>query len=166
MNIRALALLLVTCVFARADSDPGSASRRESSFHLLALSSAADAAVKKWLLTHIDTEEDVEARRYFTGDIDGDGAKDLLLVTSFTEASGNHWSHDFVLILASSPDQPIIVNFGGKGVRSYKTIYVGSHGIFIDALYYSKSDALCCPSITKKVHYVLRNHTLIEAEEK
>jgi hypothetical protein len=166
MKIRELALLLITCVFARADSDPGIASRRESSFHLLALCSAADAAVKNWLLTHVDLEEEVEARRYFPGDIDGDGAEDLLLVTSFTKASGNYWSHDFVLILASSPDRPIIANFGGKGVRSYKTIYVGSHGIFIDALYYSKSDALCCPSIMQKVHYVLRNHKLIEAEEK
>lgn len=161
-----LPFLCVVGVIEASVADPGVAPRREASFHLLALSQAADVAVKNWLTTHKDQEEDMTARRYVTGDIDGDGAKDLLLVTSLVSATGNYWSHDFVLIRASSPDRPIMVHFGGKGVRSYESINMSSRGIRVDALYYAKSDADCCPTVKRKVLLVLRNNTLIEEAEK
>ena len=166
MKLRGFLLLL--CVFGAVEAqvDPGIASRRLSSFHLLSLSQTADVAVKNWLTRHKDQEEDIAARRYIIGDVDGDGVNDLLLVTSLTSAGGNYWSHDFVLIRARSPDQPIIAPFGGKGVRSYESISMTSSGILVNALYYGESDADCCPTVKKKVLFELRKDALIERIEK
>jgi len=166
MKLRVFLLLLCLCGTVEAQVDPGIAWRRQSSLHLLSLSQAADGAVKNWLTTHKDQEENIEARRYVIGDVDGDGAQDLLLVTSLTSAAGNYWSHDLVLIRASSPDRPIIVHFGGKAVRSYESINMTSRGILVNALYYGDSDADCCPTVKKKVLFVLRKETLIEETEK
>jgi hypothetical protein len=165
---RTRALILCFCAVGmiHAQTDPEISAKRAASFHLLALSQAADVAVKNWLTAHPDKAEDMVVRRYIYGDIDGDGAKDLLLVTSLARATGNYWSIDFVLIRARSPEQPIIFNFGGVDVRSYEAITMGAQGIVVDALYYGPADADCCPSIKKKVLLVLKKDRLIEQMEK
>ena len=149
-----------------AEVDPGIAPRRAASFHLLSLAQYADKAVESWLKQHRENEEDISARRYFYGDIDGDRTNDLLLVTSLPLATGNYWSQDFILIRAAAPSQPIFLKYGGKGERSYKDIYMDSTGIHVDALYYGNSDADCCPTIKKKVDILLKGGALVEQPPK
>ena len=164
--ITVVASLTVIGWIVAAEVDPGIAPRRASSFHLLSLSQYADKAVESWLKQHRENEEDIAARRYFYGDIDGDRTNDLLLVTSLPLATGNYWSQDFILIRAAAPSQPILLKYGGKGGRSYEELSMDSKGIHVDALYYGKSDADCCPTIKKKVDIVLKGGALVERSPK
>jgi hypothetical protein len=164
-SLAVLLLIIVRWAFASQD-DPGVASRRAATFHLLSLSQYVDKAIENWLKEHSQNEEDIGARRYYEGDIDGDRTNDLLLVTSLPLATGNYWSQDFILIRAATPTHPIILKYGGVGNRSYENLSMNSTGIHVDALYYGRSDADCCPTIKQKVEIVLRGDTLVELTPK
>ena len=156
------AFVLVTGVTTSAAApDEGVIFRNKLSLHDSVLAEKAEIAIRRKLETE-GGDEEIGARRYFVGDIDGDGEEDLLLVTDFTNAIGNHWSHDFLLIRSSAPDKPIIKNFGGKDERSYELIYMDNRGIEVDFLYYAEMDSSCCPSIKKKGFFVLKGDQLVE----
>ena len=159
-------MIVIAAGIAMAASAPdeGVIFRNKLSLHDSTLAAKAEIAIRRRLETE-GGEEEITARRYFTGDIDGDGEEDLLLATDFTNALGNHWSHDFLLIRSTAPDKPIFKNFGGKGERSYESIYMGHRGISVDFLYYAESDAFCCPSIKKKGFFILKGDELIEVKE-
>jgi len=144
--------------------DDGVVFRNRLSLEDSFLAQKAESAIQR-ILSAGDCDEEIEARRYYTGDIDQDGKGDLLLVTCITAAIGNHWSHDFILIRSTKPDMPIFKNFGGKGTRSYKDIYMNNGRIYVTFLYYAPTDADCCPSIEKKGCFVLKGDELVETTE-
>ena len=164
MKVLTAVFLFGVCAFSRAAPDPGVEFRHALSLHLSSLAEKAELAIRRKVIAD-HGEENVGSRRYFSGDIDGDGKEDLLLVTSFTNAEGNYWSHDFVLVLSSAPDHPVFKNFGGKGKRSYDSISMSKRGISVEFRYYAATDALCCPSIKKKGRFVLKSGELIEEKE-
>jgi hypothetical protein len=102
------------------------------------------------LIDH-DVEEDIEMRRYYRGDVDDDGLTDILLTTSFSPLEGNLWNHDFILAFGDESKKPRYLKFGGKSVRSFSDISIGSSGILVTALYYETGDGLCCPSREQKL---------------
>lgn len=104
----------------------------------------------QYLCDH-DIEEDIEMRRYFRGDVDGDGLTDILLATSFSPPEGNFWNHDFILAFGDKTKPTTFLNFGGKGIRSFSDLSIGSSGILITALYYEAGDGLCCPGREQKL---------------
>jgi len=144
--------------------DDGVVFRNRISLEQSFLAQKAENAIQR-ILSAGDCDEDIGVRRYYTGDIDQDGKYDLLLVTCITSAIGNHWSHDFILIRSSKPNKPIFKNFGGKGIRSYKDIYMNYGRINVTFLYYAPTDADCCPSIEKKGYFVLKGDELVEIKE-
>lgn len=144
--------------------DEGVVLRNKLSLHFSILAEKAELAVRRKLEAGAGDEE-IEVRRYFRGDIDRDGKYDLLLVTGFTNATGNNWSHDFVLIRSSAPDKPIIKNFGGKDERSYQSVRMDKRGISVDFLYYAATDTSCCPSIKKQGFFILNGDELVEVKE-
>lgn len=153
--------IAVSRIATAAAPDPEAAYRIKISPHLSSLAEKAELAIRQVLLTEKKDEDNVP-RHYISGDIDGDGQDDLLVVTTFTNGSGNYWGCYFVLILSSAPDRPIIKQFGGKSERAYDSINMNEGGISVDFLYYGGTDALCCPSIKKKGHFILKNSTLVE----
>lgn len=158
--------LFLFAPLAQAASTPndGRSAGAPRSVALSLLAQKAESTILHRLETK-DEKEEIGARRYFTGDIDGDGKLDLLLVTSFTPVQGNTWSHDFLLIRSSAPDRPVFQNFGGKDVRSYEAVHLDHSGIAVDFLYYSDHDASCRPSVKKQGRFILTGDALIEIKE-
>lgn len=128
------------------------------------LAQKAESAIQR-ILSAGNCDEEIGTRRYYTGDIDQDGKPDLLLVTCITPATGNYWSHDFILIRSAKPDMPILKNFGGKGTRSYKEVHINNGRIDVTFLYYAPTDALYCPSIEKKGCFILKDDELVETTD-
>jgi len=145
-------------------NDQGAQAQYNRSLHNSAMAARAEEAIRRHL-ERTKLEEEIVARRYFTGDIDGDGIEDLLVATSFCRPGSNAWSQDLVLIRSTKPEVPIVRNIGGKGVRSYREIWMSREGIAADFLYYAKGDALCCPSEGRKGYFKLQGDLLVEVAE-
>ncbi|MEL6098783.1 hypothetical protein [Stenotrophomonas maltophilia] len=112
------------------------------------------------------SEEDVEARRFADGDLNGDGVSDraVLFVLEATNGGNAYATHLAVFVreagaLAYADSLP--VSGYGEGVQGF-TIQEGT--VAIKTLVQGPDDATCCPSVEKNVSYVLHNGKLTEAK--
>lgn len=112
------------------------------------------------------SEEDVEARRFAEGDLNGDGLSDkaVLFVLQATDGGNGYATHLAVFAreagaLAYADSLP--VSGYGEGVQDF-TVQEGS--VAMKILVQGPDDATCCPSVEKNVSYVLQNGKLIEAK--
>ena len=111
-------------------------------------------------------DENVEARKFAEGDLNGDGVSDkaVLFVLEATNGGNAYATHLAVFVreagaLAYADSLP--VSGYGEGVQDF-TVQEGA--VAIKILVQGPDDATCCPSVEKNVSYVLQNGKLIEAK--
>ena len=112
------------------------------------------------------SEEDVEARRFAEGDLNGDGVSDkvVLFVLQATDGGNGYATHLAVFLkegngLTYADSLP--VSGYGEGVQEFA---VQGGMVVMKILVQGPGDATCCPSVEKNVSYVLHTGKLIEAK--
>ena len=153
----------VSCAPAQAESEitaePSAAAPVES---------VINEALAREAFIFNQSEEDVEARRFADGDLNGDGVSDraVLFVLEATNGGNAYATHLAVFVreagaLAYADSLP--VSGYGEGVQGF-TIQEGT--VAIKTLVQGPDDATCCPSVEKNVSYVLHNGKLTEVASK
>lgn len=111
-------------------------------------------------------DEDVEARKFAEGDLNGDGINDktvlfILEATSGGNAYATHLAVFFREAGALAYADSLPVSGYDEGVQDF-TVQEGA--VAMKILVQGPDDATCCPSVEKNVSYVLQNGKLIEAK--
>lgn len=111
-------------------------------------------------------DENVEARKFAEGDLNGDGVSDkaVLFVLEATNGGNAYATHLAVFVreagaLAYADSLP--VSGYGEGVQDFG---VQEGAVAMKILVQGPDDATCCPSVEKNVSYVLQRGKLIEAK--
>jgi len=111
-------------------------------------------------------DENVEARKFAEGDLNGDGVSDkaVLFVLEATNGGNAYATHLAVFVReagALTYADSLPVSGYGEGVQDF-TVQDGA--VAMKILVQGPDDATCCPSVEKNVSYVLQNGKLIEAK--
>jgi len=107
----------------------------------------ADELVKK-----AGQDEYPPARHYAMHDLDGDHMDDLLLITRFGLLSGGNYEQSELLVaLTTQPNKVQRLIVGGRGQRTGEQFSKdeGHRSVFLTFKVWAKTDALCCPSLTR-----------------
>jgi hypothetical protein len=108
-------------------------------------------------------EEYKEERDYFFNDVNKDGIKDLII--QYTLEKGNNWNIYLAVIIGKEYKDNCYILIARKGFRSATIKEIDDSGkIIIELLYYSETDALCCPSIKGMTKYSYVNKNLNEID--
>ncbi|MBH1826828.1 hypothetical protein I5W35_06795 [Stenotrophomonas maltophilia] len=151
----------VSCAPAQAEpqsaAEPSAAASDES---------VISEALARQAFIFDQADENVEARKFAEGDLNGDGVSDkaVLFVLEATNGGNAYATHLAVFAreagaLAYADSLP--VSGYGEGVQDF-TVQEGS--VAMKILVQGPDDATCCPSVEKNVSYVLQNGKLIEAK--
>jgi len=110
-------------------------------------------------------DENVEARKFAEGDLNGDGVSDkaVLFVLEATNGGNAYATHLAVFVReagALTYADSLPVSGYGEGVQDF-TVQDGA--VAMKILVQGPDDATCCPSVEKNVSYVLQRGKLIEA---
>ena len=151
----------VSCAPAQAEpqsaAEPSAAASDES---------VISEALARQAFIFDQADENVEARKFAEGDLNGDGVSDkaVLFVLEATNGGNAYATHLAVFAreagaLAYADSLP--VSGYGEGVQDF-TVQEGS--VVMKILAQGPGDATCCPSVEKNVSYVLHNGKLIEAK--
>ncbi|WP_313401301.1 hypothetical protein [Stenotrophomonas sp.] len=111
-------------------------------------------------------DENVEARKFAEGDLNGDGVSDkaVLFVLEATNGGNAYATHLAVFVReagALTYADSLPVSGYGEGVQDF-TVQDGA--VAMKILVQGPDDATCCPSVEKNVSYVLQRGKLIEAK--
>lgn len=109
------------------------------------------------------------------GDLNGDGAKDLVVLFTVegacyneTESSpgacGNGYSQYLMAFLGKVLKPLAPVEAGGKTARSITAMQIKGGKLILDTLEYGDNDPSCCPSIKKEVIVKFTDGNLKEVE--
>lgn len=111
-------------------------------------------------------DENVEAKKFAEGDLNGDGVSDkaVLFVLEATNGGNAYATHLAVFVreagaLAYADSLP--VSGYGEGIQG---LIVQEGVVAMKVLVQGPDDATCCPSVEKNVSYVLQRGKLIEAK--
>jgi hypothetical protein len=110
------------------------------------------------------------------GDLNGDGAKDLVVLFTVegacyneTESSpgacGNGYSQYLMAFLGKDLKSLAPVEAGGKTARSIAAMQIKGGKLFLNTLEYGDDDPSCCPSIKKEVTVKFTDGNLKEVEQ-
>ncbi len=104
---------------------------------------------------------DVSIVKSATGDINGDGKIDAMVITS--TSLGNSPADTLYVVLNKDNPTPQIINVPleeGNTVRSYRNVSIKDGKITIELDIMSPTDARCCPSIHETNTYILDGKNL------
>ena len=108
-----------------------------------------------------------DARRFYFGDIDGDGREDIaVLYTIESFCCGNNY-YFFLAVFLNKGNKfefAASTHVGGKGERSVDFNAIKDRKILLTTEEYLPDDAMCCPSGKGKTTYRLKNGRLVESE--
>lgn len=106
-----------------------------------------------------------EARRFSSGDIDGDGKEDIaVLYTLESFCCGNNYQFYLAVFLKRGEEFKLAASekVGGKGEREVEFNNIKGGKILLNTKDYHPDDAMCCPSIKGRTTYSFKNGKLIE----
>ncbi|MEA5667133.1 hypothetical protein VA603_06235 [Stenotrophomonas sp. MH1] len=131
---------------------------------------ASDETVINEALTRVaftfdQSEEDVEARRFAEGDLNGDGVSDkvVLFVLQATNGGNAYATHVAGFVSEGGVlryTDAIPVAGYGEGVQEFS---VQDGTLTMRILTQGPDDPTCCPSVEKRVSYLLHHGKFIEA---
>ena len=130
----------------------------------------ADARVERYVAavaTARAGHEYCEFRRYDRlGDLDGDGADDLVMTFTIegVEGSNNGTEAYLVAFLSSAKaiDAAPRLLIGERGGRMPDGVSVQGREIVVSTVEYAESDPMCCPSRRGEARFALRAGKLVE----
>ena len=111
-------------------------------------------------------DENVEARKFAEGDLNGDGVSDkaVLFVLEATNGGNAYATHLGVFVREGGAlmyADSLPVSGYGEGIQG---LIVQEGVVAMKVLVQGPDDATCCPSVEKNVSYVLQRGKLIEAK--
>ena len=110
-------------------------------------------------------EEYEDARKVVTGDLDGDGSPETVVLYTIESQGGSNNYIQYLAVLSRSGNKlvPLAnVAVGGKSRRSVELDGVEVGKVKLNTLTYGPNDASCCPSIKGPTIYLLTGKTLRE----
>jgi hypothetical protein len=110
-------------------------------------------------------EEDPDARKIVTGDLDRDGSPETVVLYTIEGQGGSNNYIQYVAVFArhNGKLEPVAyTSVGGKSRRSVELAGVEDNSIRLETMAYGPKDAACCPSVKGETRYVLAGRTLRE----
>jgi hypothetical protein len=131
-----------------------------------------DAIINRFISRHANSDGCLEAeytdgRPTLHGDINGDGAADVVVLYTVEGCGGgNGFSQDLVIFLRKGRtiQYAASATVGWKGVRSVGLMSISGGRINLDTMSYRPNDPLCCPSRKGKTKYVFSKGKLREVK--
>ena len=130
--------------------------------------SADDPVLSTYIHAHAQGEHGEEfaaARKSVSGDLDGDGQPEtVVLYTLESQEGSNDYSQYLAVFSRTSGSLRAITRarVGGKSQRSVSLTSVDHLAIQLDTLDYAPADASCCPSLKGTTTFVLAGGELRE----
>ncbi len=143
-----------------ADGPPSSPILKEKEIRAVDSFIKSQERIRSHKHTSLNRREYRETRRYMFGDVDGDKVPDL--VVRYTLEEGNNWTIYIVAFKRPLMQHLAHARVGGKGYRGVELAAVADGVIEIKTGYYSRRDALCCPSVAGTSAYSIAKGVLIE----
>ena len=130
----------------------------------------ADARVERYVAAVAKSREGHEYcqfRRYDRlGDLDGDGAEDLVMTFTIEGVEGSNNGTEAYLVAflssAKSADAAPRLLIGERGGRMPDGVSVQGREIVVATVEYADGDPMCCPGKRGQARFVLRGGRLIE----
>ena len=110
-------------------------------------------------------EEYEDARKVVTGDLNGDGIPETVVLYTIESQGGSNNYIQYLAVFARRSGHLVAVAHtpvGGKSRRSIELSSVEKQRVNLQTLSYAPRDASCCPSIKGTTSYVLVGQSLRE----
>lgn len=155
-GITACLLLPAFALAGAGEPDPAAAIAARLRAH-----TAADACVR----------EIADARRVHRADLDGDGARDVLVLYHLEGAGcGNSDAQHLAVLMLTKGRYRLAgeARVGGKWYRhvDFERVRVADGRIQLATRDYAEGDAACCPSMEGRAVYAIRKGRLVEEKER
>ena len=110
-------------------------------------------------------EEYEDARTVMTGDLDGDGVPETIVLYTIESQGGSNNYVQYLAVFARARGNLVAVTHtavGGKMRRSVDLSSVNNGRVNLKTLSYAPTDASCCPSVKATTSYLLKGRMLRE----
>lgn len=131
---------------------------------------------EKFIKSFTENDRAAEYCRFRTilrGDINSDGAEDLIVIfnneggcgsdkNSHPGTCGNHSETYLKIFLGRDLSEVPVQMIGRRGERFIIGMKLVNGVLQVDTLSYGKDDPMCCPSVKAKTEFVLKGETIVE----
>ena len=131
-----------------------------------AASGIADPAIDHWIAAHAKKLRSVEAagaRYAVTGDLDGDGRRDVAVLYTLQGTGEDRFLLRFLAAFRRGPhalEYRAHALVGGRGMREVNRATILGRQVEIESLEFRHGDAACCPTRFVKMRYRLNGRRL------